>query len=352
MLPAFLYGDAVSNQAARIRHLLRDWGFRSRIYAEARDHRRVNPGADYRRYRGSPDNILVYHYTTGSAMTEFVRQLPDTVVIYYHNITPPEFLDTYNAAYAASLEQGRQELVLFRHLPFALAGSQYNRQEMLSLGFKEVAIMPYFIYLDELLAAADSSAGQRIASDYRDGWVNILFVGRLAPNKRQDDIIRTFNYYHRLVDCRSRLILVGSGDSIPEYRMELEVMLDVLDLQHVHLTGEVSLEELSGYYRAATVFLCLSEHEGFCVPLLEAMGFDIPVLAFKATGVPYTMGQSGVLVKRKRYDVIATLIDLLAHDTPLRRDIIASQNRRLSAFDHDSTVRSLHRQVERMMQLA
>ncbi len=348
-MPGFLYGDAMGNQASRIRELLRRWGFKSQVYAQFRDRRLPDPGVDYTRYRGSADNILIFHYSIGSPVTEFVRQLPDQVVLYYHNVTPPEFVRDYNPEFAALLEQGRRELALFKDVPFALAASEYNRQEMLTLGFEQVEVMPYFVYFDELLASADSPAGREIVTRYADGWVNILFVGRLVPNKRQDNLIRAFNYYHRIVNPRSRLFLIGSDSNTPGYRIELETMTETFDLEHVHIPGPIGLREgLGGYYRAATVFLCLSEHEGFCIPLLEAMAFDVPVLALNAAGVPYALGRAGLQVKRQRYDVIGELIDLLAHDETLRRQVIARQRQRLAEFAPAVAADRLQRYVERM----
>ncbi len=333
IMPGFLYSDALGNQAARIRKLLREWGFESQVYAQHRDRRLRDPGVDYRRYHSDPNNILIFHYSIASPVTEFVRQLPDKVVVYYHNVTPPEFLRGYNPDLARLLEQGRLELASLKDAPYALAASEYNRQEMLDVGFKDVAILPYFLYFDELLASAESPAGQEIVERYDDGWDNLLFVGRIVPNKRQDDLIRAFNYYHKLVNPQSRLFLVGSDVNAPGYQLELEMMIEALELDHVHLTGSVGLHEgLGGYYRAATAFMCMSEHEGFCVPLLEAMAFDVPVLAFNATGIPYTLGPSGLMVNRKQYDVLGELLGLLHEDTALRQQVVRSQHRQFEMY--------------------
>ncbi len=349
IMPSFLYGDAVGNQAFRIRELLRQWGFKSQVYAQFRDQRLSDRGKDYAHYRGDPDNLVIFHYASGSPLTEFVRQLPDKVIPYYHNVTPPEFMQNYNPELAARLEQGRRELLLFRDASIVWADSEYNRQEMLALGFEQVRVMPLFLYFDELLAAADSPAGREIVTRYDDGWVNLLFVGRVVPNKRQDDLIRAFNYYHRLVNPRSRLILIGSDFGVPGYRMELEIMTEALGIEHVHMPGVVDLGALGGYYRAATVFVCLSEHEGFGIPLLEAMAFDVPVLAFNATGVPHAMGDAGMLVNRKRYDVIGELIDLLVRDESLRQRVTARQRQRLQDFAPAAIAECLRRHVDRIV---
>ena len=350
IMPGFLYGDALGNQAARMRELLRQWNFKSQVYAQFRDQRLSDPGLDYARYQGHPDNLLIFHYSIGSPVTEFVRRLPDRILPYYHNVTPAAFMRNYNPELAELLDQGRRELAFFRDAPFALAASEYNRQEMLALGFKRVEVLPYFVYFDELLASAQNPAGQAIAARYADGWVNILFVGRLVPNKRQDDLIRAFNYYHRLVNPRSRLILVGSDVNAPGYRLELEALANVFGLEHVELAGPVGPREgLGGYYKSATIFLCLSEHEGFCVPLLEAMAFDVPVLAFNATGVPYALGQAGILVDRKQYHVIGELIDVLVNDSSFHRQVIEQQRQRLTHFTMAATALRLRNYVDQRL---
>jgi len=347
-MPGFVYGDALGNQAFRIRELLRQWGFKSQVYAQYRDTRIADSGLDYEHYHPHPDNVLIYHHSIGSPIAEFVRNLSDRVVMYYHNITPAAFFRELNPELAELLDRGRRELEWFRGAPFALAASEYNRQELLALGIEQVKVLPYFVYLDELIASASSPAGREVAARYADGWINILFVGRVAPHKRQDDLIRAFNYYHRLVNPRSRLILIGSEANAPGYRLELESLMDILGLEHVHLPGSVGLREgLGGYYKAASVFLCLSEHEGFCVPLMEAMAFDVPVIAYNATGVPYAMDGAGVLVNRKRYDVIGELIDLVVNDVTLKQRIVERQRARLAELAPERVAAQLRALIER-----
>lgn len=354
IMPGFLYGDALGNQAARIRYHLREWGYRSQVYAQFRDQHLDDPGEDYFRYAGNRDDLVIFHYSIGSPVTRFVRQLSGTIVPYYHNVTPPGFLRGYNEPLADLLEQGRSELALFRDAPLALAASEYNRQEMLALGFRNVQVMPYFVTFDALKASAQNPAGQEIVARYDDGAVNLLFVGRLVPNKRQDDLIRAFNAYHHLVNPHSRLLLVGSEANAPGYRPELEAMAAAFDLvDHVHLPGPVGLREgLGGYFQAADLFLCLSEHEGFCIPLVEAMAFGLPVIAYEAAGVPYALGGAGALVKPKRYDGIAELIQLLTSDETLRQRVIVGQHRRLEELATDRVAGKLRACVECMVDLA
>jgi glycosyltransferase involved in cell wall biosynthesis len=349
----FLHGDALGNQAAHIRDLLRSWGYRSQVYAQYRDRRLEEPGEDYRRYRANPTDVIIFHYSIGSPVTEFVRQLPCLVVPYYHNVTPASFLRKYNEPLAELLEQGRRELALFKDVPFALAVSEYNRQEMLKIGFRHVEVVPPFVTFDRLRRSAASPAGQQVVARYRDGSANFLFVGRIVPNKRQDDLIRAFHAYHRLINPHSRLLLVGSDVNAPGYRMELEAMAVTLGLaDRVHFLGAIGPGEgFGGYYQAADIFLCLSEHEGFCIPLLEAMAFDLPVIAYRSSGVPYAMGGAGVLVNSKRYDLVAELVDLFLQDESQRRQIIAGQRRRLQALTPDRVAQTLRGHIDQLLSL-
>ena len=353
IMPGFLYGDALGNQAVRIREQLRRWGYRSQVYAQFRDRRLNDAGKEYGRYAGRAEDTVIYHYSIGSPLTEYVGRLPSRVVPYYHNVTPPGFLRGYNAPMAALLEQGRKELALFKDAPLAMSASEYNREEMLELGFRHVEVLPYYVTFEALRASADSAAGREIVDRYQDGAVNILFVGRLVPNKRQDDLIRAFGAYHRLVNPNSRLILVGSEANAPGYRMELETMAASLGIaDRVCLVGAVGPREgLGGYYRTADVFLCMSEHEGFCIPLVEAMAFDVPVIAYRSTGVPYAMGGAGLIVSSKRYDAIAELIVLLVGDKNLRERVLAGQRRRLQALAPERVTEELRACVGQMVGL-
>jgi len=361
IMPGFLYGDAVGNQAARIRDLLREWGYRSQVYAQFRDRRLDDPGKDYRRCRPAPDDLVIFHYSIGSPVTEFVRRLPCRVLVYYHNVTPAGFLRGYNEPLADLLDQGRRELAWFADTAFALAASEYDRQELLALGFHRVEVLPYLVTFDALQASADNAAGQEVLARYkgpgplgRDGdVVNLLFVGRLVPNKRQDDLLRAYSAYYHLINPHSRLLLVGSDSNAPGYRLELEAMAAALGLSDsVVLPGAVGLHEgLGGYYRAATLFLCLSEHEGFCIPLVEAMAFDLPVIAYRATGVPSAMDGAGVLVSAKRYDLIAELIEVLVSDPLRRQPVIEGQRRRLDRLAPNRVAHSLQSSIDQIRKL-
>ncbi len=346
--PGFSSGDAIGNQMAKMRTIFRAWGYDSQVYAPVRDLRLDDPGLDPAEYISHPQNVLIYHYSTYTPLSAWVNSLPDFVICYSHNVTPPEFFMPYDADFAARLALGRQDIAQFKDRPCAWAASEYNRADMLAAGFRHVDIMPLFLHFEDLQVAGQSAEAQKIVNMYADGWVNWLFVGRLVPNKRQDDIMRAFAYYHRCINAHSRLFLVGSDGNLPAYRADLEWLAERIAPEHIYLPGAVSLEALAGYYRAASVFVSMSEHEGFGIPLIEAMIFDLPVVAFKAAAIPDTLGQAGILINRKEYAVIAELVDLLMRDTSLRQQIIAQQRVRVEELSPARAEVTLRELLERL----
>ncbi len=331
LVPALYSGDAVANQALSIQRLLREWCIESQIYAAQGSAVLGGQWKDYRTYEGSRDNVMIYHHCIGSPVTAWARGLPDQLLLYYHNVTPAIYMAPYDYYAVGPLEEGRADLAGFVGQPYALAVSDYNRREMLAAGYRRVDLLQIIVNNDELHASAQSAAGQAMTRRFSDGCVNVLFVGRIAPNKRHDDLIKAFAFYRCLVNPRSRLLIAGSSDYLEGYEFSLRRLVDELAVPDVHWLGRVSLEDgFGGLYRAAHLFLCMSEHEGFGVPLVEAMSFDVPVLALKAAAIPETLGSAGVLFTDKRYEVVAEAIDQLVLDGPMRRQIIANQRKRLS----------------------
>jgi len=331
LLPTLDIGDAISNQALEIREILRDWGYRSDIYAENIHPRLRSECRHYQEYRGvsCAHNILIYHYSIGSRLIDYFKTLPDKKIMIYHNITPHQFMEGYNDRLAQLLREGRQRLAELLGIPMlCLADSEYNRRELMALGYERVRILPIIYDFQKLQRPADPEVLKR----YSDGLTNILHVGRIVPNKRYEDLIKTFYFYHKHINPRSRLILVGSYTDMQHYYSCLQGLVNSLGLDQVIFTGKVSLEGLIAYYQTSRVFLSLSEHEGFGVPLLEAMFFKLPIIAYKSTAIPDTLGKAGILVKEKHYEEIAELIHIVAQDSPLRTRIIEVQSARLEDF--------------------
>ncbi|HEU0105791.1 MAG TPA: glycosyltransferase, partial [Vicinamibacteria bacterium] len=165
---------------------------------------------------------------------------------------------------------------------------------------------------------------------YDDGRTNIVFVGRIIPNKKIDDLIRVFALYQRLFDRQSRLLLVGDYRGQEKYYDRLQDLVRERHAEEVVFTGQVDDDELRAAYASADLFLCLSEHEGFCVPLLEAMAFGIPVVAFDAGAVRETLRGGGVLLRDKEPAAVAGLVRRLLTDDALRARVMETQERAMA----------------------
>ncbi len=349
LLAGFTWGDAISNHAVEIQSRLRAWGYESRLLAVQRDPAR--PGCeDYRSYRGDRNSIVIYHYSIGSDATRQALSWPDRLVLYYHNITPAHFLHGYNAALERQLAQGRTELMQLQGVRHLAAVSEYNARDLAQLGFAPALIVPCFVNFDRLVSVGAAPAGRNPFNQVEgDIAINWLFVGRLVPNKRQDDLVRLFAYYQRWIRSEARLFLVGSAINAPLYQMQLEMLIERCQAHQVYLAGSVTDDELKAYYRTANVFVCLSEHEGFCVPLLEAMAANVPVAAYAAAAVPDTLGKAGILLREKRVEVMAEMIELLVSDNGLRRQVIARQQARLADFAPDRIEAQLRQLIDRVV---
>jgi L-malate glycosyltransferase len=326
LLAALSYGDAIGNEALAIQAHLRQAGFDSEIYAEAVHPRmagHARPLFEYERV-SAPDTVCIYHFSIGSAAGRLIHRSPDRLVCIYHNITPAEHFLGFHSHLAGLCYHGRRELEAFApRTELALADSEFNRLDLVEAGFRETAVLPIVLDL-EAYGGAPAPVVRRLFGDDR---TNILFVGRIIPNKRIDDLIRVFALYQRHIEPRSRLLLVGDHRGYERYFDRLREMVLDLRLDEVVFTGQVDQDDLVAFYSLADLFLCLSDHEGFCVPLVEAMHFRVPVVAFDAGAVRETLDGGGVLVRSKEPALVAELIDRLLHDDALRSAVLASQAR-------------------------
>jgi glycosyltransferase involved in cell wall biosynthesis len=351
MTAALVYGDAITNHILEIDARLRAWGLDSRVYAQNIEPRMRKKGSavlSYETFLGEPDDWLIYHYSVYSPDLGLFERSANHKIVVYHNITPPEFFRGFDRRLEAACQSGRWALSKLRSCDLALADSDFNRRELVEAGFaeKDTSVLPIFLNLDGLAA---SRRNERLYRQLSEGnTTNLLFVGRVAPNKGYEDLIKIFCFYHRYIDPNSRLWLVGSS-SLPVYENLLRALVSQLDLeQAVALTGRVSWAELRAYYEAADLFLCASHHEGFCVPLLESMYFGLPILAFNRTAVPETLGNAGVRFDQLRYPEIAEAAHLLVTDPDLRQQVIRRQRQRLADFAPDRVEDRLRRILERL----
>jgi len=338
----FSKGDAISGIAAEHQKLFRSWGYASEIYAipQFTSPRMRGLCADYREYResGDPRDVILFHFSIGGQLITFFGSLKCRKVLFYHNITPPDYYTAVDPDAARRLREGYARLESLREsVDLAVAVSEFNKEGLVAAGYQNVEVVPPLVNFGSL----DAEPDQKTLRKYPDNFVNILFVGRIVPNKKVEDLIRVFYFYQKTVNPRSRLFLVGSYAGTGRYYSYLRGLVSELDVRDVIFTGHVEFAELLAYYRLADLFLCMSEHEGFCIPLLEAMYFRVPVIAYRSSAVPETLGGASIVVNRKGPELIAEIIQEVIGSRALREGIIQRQNRRLADFRPEAVSKRL-----------
>ncbi len=340
-VPAAHRGDAIGDSARRVRDLLRGLGHASEVYALTMDDDLAGDARPFADPAARAGDVTIFHYALPSPMTAAFAALGRGRVLQYHNVTPASYFAPYDPALFRLATLGRAELAsLAGRVDLALGDSEYNRRELEALGFSPTGVFPIAVDTARITAGGPRPALDAILDD---GLVNFLFVGRIAPNKKIEDHIRLAEVYKRYVDAYYRFIFVGRYDVVPRYYATVRGLMTeyrMLDDRFI-FTGPVPDEELAAYYRHAAAYVSLSEHEGFCVPLVEAMAADVPVLAYAAAAVPDTLGGAGVQFAPKDLELAAELLGALAFDDSLRASVIAGQRRRLEDFGEARVRRAL-----------
>lgn len=349
VIPTLAYGDAVGNDTLALERVIKDMGYKTQIYAES-----IVPPMDYRmasdikKLQGLDEkDVLIYHLSTGTRLNFDVAEYKCKKIIIYHNITPPEFFRGYNNFFERlckwALDGAR---FLADKVDYCLAASLFNKSHLEEIGYKvPIDVLPIVIPFDDYT----QEPSREVVEKYRDGRHNIVFTGRVAPNKCHHDIIAAFACYKKYYDSNARLFLVGSYKETDTYFIKLKKYVELLDVEDVVFTGHIKFEEILAYYHIADVFLCMSEHEGFCVPLVEAMFFGIPIIAYNCTAVPMTLGDGGILVDKKDPTETAALINKVISDSELQDLIKENQKRRLEDFRYEKIAGMFRNYLEKFI---
>lgn len=328
IMAGFADGDAISHEARILRDIIRNRGLESDIFA---DTRHVSPTLKgecrpLSEYMPGANDIAIHQYGIASQAAEVFATCPARRILLYQNITPASFFKGFDDRLALRLAEARKALArLARRVDAVWAASRFNASELEAMGISNVRMLP--LHFDP--ATVEAEPEPHTLAKFSGPLVNILFVGRIAPNKRLEDAILAFAWYNKSINPYSRLILVGSNRSCPRYYTMLRMLAGELDLPNVCFEGFLNERELAACYRRAHIYLCPSEHEGYCLPLVEAMHLGVPVLAKRAGAMPETMGNAGVLYDDLTHRELAELIHLLASDASIRGEAIASQKRRM-----------------------
>lgn len=337
-------GDAITNQMLEIQKLIISEGHESKIYAQYIDEKLKNKIINIKKYKGNKEDILIIHHSMGFDGFDEIVNLPNKKIMIYHNITPEKYIeDEYIKKYIRiGLNQAEEYK---KHVDYVIADSNYNRQELIQMGHKNIDVMPVQISIDRFDKVQEN---QIIMNNYKDS-TNILFVGRVVPNKCQEDIISTFANYVLNFNSNSKLFIVGDL-SMDSYVNRLKKLCDAYGVtKNVIFTGKVSEEDLKTYYLLANIFLCMSEHEGFGVPILEAMKMSVPVVAYRSSAIAETMGGAGILVTEKKHLFVASLLNEIINDSDLKNKIVENQQLRIEKLENTDTKKILFKAIDNML---
>ncbi len=346
-------GDAITGAAFEYRRLLRRVG-PSEIYAAHRDRSLEREVHSLRDYRGGgrtdPGDLLVAHVSIGDVgMSRFLAERTERTVVVYHNITPAEYFRPFDRRFARLLDQGRVHLGDLRdRATLALAVSEYNAEELREAGYQNVRVVPLVVDPHRLgSVASDPATEEWIAS--RPG-PTILFVGQVLPHKRHELLLEAFHVLATEIVPEATLVLAGPL-RLPAYAQVLRRFVRELGLSNVRFTGSISPEELVAYYRGATVFACASDHEGLCVPVLEAMAFDLPVIGRAVAALPETIGDAGLLLPAGPDPVLlAEAMAMIIESTEVRDLLSARGRERVVTQFHPDRARSMF--LEALLEVA
>jgi glycosyltransferase involved in cell wall biosynthesis len=327
LLPRLERGDAIGHDALGMLSALRRAGLEARIFTPRWDRGlEAYPVDSLGGYLRSKDDVLLYHYAVGwERALEIFREFECRRVIKYHNVTPPEFFAPYNESYAELCRLGRAMLADFTltEPDLFLCDSDYNAQDLRALAVDEarLEVQPPFHRTEELLnLAPDPDLLARFGPGPFERRTNIVFAGRVAPNKSHLKLIEAFAVYRRAVDPRARLLIAGRRDpGLAAYNRALDDRVAELEIAGaVHFLGKISEAELKAMYLVADVFALLSRHEGFCVPAIEAMALKVPLVALNRAATPETIGDAGLLFDEYEPALIAAACERLVDDGDLR----------------------------------
>ena len=336
-VPSLAPRDAVGTHYLAMQAIFRAAGYRSDIYAlEAKEEFRklARPFRSFRGAKRGEPTWLLYHSSVGTPVGDFVAARPEPLIVDFHNITPAHYFARYEPHLAGLMSLGRRQLQKLAHRAhLGLADSAFNAAELEGLGYPRTAVVPILLDVTTLDVPPDPAVSARLRAAKAAGGIDLLFVGRITPNKAQHDLVKMLAAYRRVHDPQARLHLVG-GSSSEGYLTALTKFVAALGLTDcVDVVGGVSAATLAAYWEHADVFVVASEHEGFCVPLLEAMHHGVPIVAFATAAVPETLADGGLVLPTKDAATFATGVARVVDDLALRDQLVRAGRARLAAFD-------------------
>ncbi len=334
LVAGYAKGDAISQEARLFRDTFRKLGYKSDIIVPS-EYIAFGYADDCRPLEsfktGKEHNVLIYHYSTASRATNLFIKSPCKRIMRYHNITPSSYFKGFDDEAVLQLERGRRELLSVAEAADSVwAVSAFNAMELKNRDIRNIKIVPLLFGVDEFDISPDKETLDRFAGSLK----NIVSLGRVVPNKCIEELIFGFAYYNRFINPYSRLILVGSERSCPRYYAMLRMLTERLDLQNVCLEGFLLNPQRSAIYQSADLFVSTSRHEGYCLPLIEAMYHETPVMARECGGMPEAMGGAGVLFDNAEPKTLAELMNRVLLSGSIRETILDSQAVRLKEIQN------------------
>ncbi len=343
-LPAFHYGDAIGFEALSLKKYFQSKGIKSQIYAYHIDSAVSSEAKYFEEYEDKKD-VKIYHFAIPSSLTDFFLNSKGKKILIHHNITPHNFFYKFRKDLFRIGYYGRKELNYLKSvISLAIGDSEYNRKELEEIGFKKTAVFPLMVDFSKY----KKEPVPLLKKIFNDGKLNLLTVGRIVANKKYEDIIKIFFYLKKYVHQDSRLIIVGNTSADKKYYYALLDYINFffLTTKDVFFTGHIPYDELLTYYQVSDIFISASEHEGFCLPLVESMVYELPVVAYKSTAIPYTLGEAGVKVKTKNPALVGELIYEIWKNRELNAKIVSLQKKRLTRIKEESSPEKFLKLIE------
>lgn len=330
------FGDAVGNDALAIKHMLEGAGYATAIFTFA-VHPKIKEENVYNidlLPELTEDDIIIYHYASEDGFQKLIEETAAKVVLRYHNVTPPEFFHGYDEKAETITRKGMAQIKSMKDaIDYGMVDSEQNKKDLEQMGYEcPISVVSILIPFKDYEQQPDLD----VVNGYSDGNTNIVFVGRIVPNKKFEDVIACFAAYKKKYDPAARLFLVGNYQETDRYYQYLQEYIKKCGVEDVIFPGHIAFDAILAYYKIADVFLCMSEHEGFCVPLVEAMFFETPIVAYASTAIPGTLGGSGVLVESKEPERVAEKIHQVIEDEQYKNEIVKEQKKRLQDFSYEN----------------
>jgi glycosyltransferase involved in cell wall biosynthesis len=327
--------DATGTHTLLLRDILRKAGWRSEIFAEAIHDDLASEAHKHWMYpdHAADGDVAIYQFSTSSAVAGYLAERSLPLILDFHNFTGPDLFAGWEPETQARAARAVDELALLApRAELGMADSGYNERALRRAGCRRTTVVPVLVDYERVTSTPDPLVAAELEGLRAAGGADILFVGRIVPSKAQHQLVKALWAYHRLYDSRARLHLVGGTASYDYLRSVREFVSDLGLARHVRLPGEVSDAALAAYFEGADAYLSLSVHEGFGVPLVEAMAAGVPVVAHRAGAVSETVGGSALLLESADHVYVAAALHRVLSDQALREHLVAAGHLRLKAL--------------------